>query len=94
MTISRALITVTLLVTGWLLVLVGVTLLDDAAPAVLVLFPSSSFLSELPNHIAVLDITPVSITLASENTHIAAQLYQIGAKIVLPAGLSSCSSEV
>lgn len=90
MTIKAALIALPLLVLGWLSTLAVVALLTDEAPAYVVLLPSQSFLQNLPENIAVMGWSEVSITVASNTDAFAKSLYQSGARLVLPAGLPGC----
>jgi hypothetical protein len=90
MTIRKTLTTGALFLAGWLAILTGVTVLDGSAPAVLIVFPSHEFLAKIPENAAVLDMSPTSITLVSDDTDFVRRLYQAGATLVLPAGLSGC----
>ncbi|MFC4668313.1 hypothetical protein ACFO5X_07080 [Seohaeicola nanhaiensis] len=76
---------------GWLGLLAGVMLVSDVAPAALVMLPSDDFLADLPQGVAILSSTPVSVTLTSEAPGLAAALYASGAWLVLPAGLAGCA---
>ncbi|MBO9395838.1 hypothetical protein J7400_04035 [Shimia sp. R9_2] len=91
MTTRSVLLSLVLLLFGWLGILGAVTLLTDDAPAALVVFPSQDFLERMPKDVAILSASPFSVTLASENAGLAIQLYQKGAWLVLPAGLQGCS---
>ena len=75
----------------WLGTLAGVMALDDSAPAALVLMPTQSFLNNLPADAAILSQNAISITLAAD-TPLPHRLYDAGAWLVLPAGLSGCAS--
>ncbi|PSL19343.1 hypothetical protein [Shimia abyssi] len=90
MTIRALLLALPLLFLGWVSVLLSVAVLSDAAPALVVLFPSNAFLADLPANVAVLGSAPSTITLASETENFALSLYQSGARLVLPAGLPGC----
>lgn len=94
MTIKAALLAIPLLLMGWVGVLAGLTLLSDDAPAALVLFPSQDFLAQMPEGAAMLAATPISVTLASDNSNFALQLYKNGAWLVLPAGLRGCTARL
>ncbi len=76
---------------GWFAVLAGVMLLSDDAPAAVVMFPDATFLNSLPDGTAILSQNAISVTLTSEMTGFGAALYQAGAIMVLPAGLSGCA---
>ena len=66
---------------SWLALLAGVMAWSDAAPAALVPFPSQTFLSALPEDVAILDRFGHA---RSRNT-LAARTR------VLPAGLAGCA---
>lgn len=74
---------------AWIALLIGITRLPNAAPAALVLFPSSEFIKSLPPDVRIIDYTPVSITLTSKKRD-AGAFYALGAYLVLPAGLTGC----
>lgn len=84
MTIRAAL---PLVLLGWLSVLAGVGLIPGAAPAALVLWPEPEVLAALPQDMRILSANGWSVTLAADP----ATLYALGARIVLPAGLSGCA---
>jgi hypothetical protein len=91
MTIRRAiLIALPLVVAGWIGVLALVMRLGGDAPAALVLFPPKGMLSRLPPDVALMSIGPVSVTLRSDAPDLVALLYDAGAVLVLPAGLTAC----
>ena len=80
-----------LLLAVWLGTLAGVMAMSDNAPAALVLMPTQSFLNNLPEDAAILSQNAISITLAAD-TPLPHRLYDAGAWLVLPAGLSGCST--
>ncbi|MCL6282736.1 hypothetical protein M3P21_04260 [Ruegeria sp. 2012CJ41-6] len=90
MTIRQVLLALPLLVLGWLLTLVAVSLMTDAAPAYVVVLPSSDFVDRLDPDMSVLAAGPVTVTLAAEDPRAAMRLYRAGARLVLPAGLPGC----
>ncbi|GAA4216180.1 hypothetical protein GGQ68_004849 [Sagittula marina] len=90
MTIRGLLYTLPIVVAGWLLTLMSVSLLTDEAPAQVVVFPSESFMQSLPADVAILGRNDISVTLTAPRTSFAASLYRSGARIVLPAGLPGC----
>ncbi|MBV7407972.1 hypothetical protein [Maritimibacter sp. DP1N21-5] len=90
MTIRRIALGLVAMVAGWVLVLVVVGLVSDAAPAHVVLFPGQGFLAELPDGVAVVDRSPLSVSLRSDPPGPTGPLYRAGALIVLPAGLPGC----
>jgi hypothetical protein len=89
MTTRRALAGLGLVATGWIAVLAGVMLASDTAPAALVILPSATFLSDLPDA-AILSRTAVSVTISDPGAHLALRAYHAGAMLVLPAGLTGC----
>jgi len=90
MTIKRAILAAPILFGGWLFILISVGLITDSAPASVVLFPSKSFIENLPENVAIISTTSYSLTLSSDMKEFAHALYSNGAWIVLPAGLTGC----
>lgn len=90
MTIKTAFIALPLLFLGWVSTLIMVGLVTDEAPASVVLFPSTAFVDNLPEDVAVLEWGNMSVTLVAQQPNVARRLYQSGAWIVLPAGLRGC----
>lgn len=88
-TTKRMILALPIVVFAWFAIMVGVMRFSDAAPAAVVPFPSQKFMAALPSDVAVLDLTSVSITLANR-PDLARLLYQSGAIVVLPAGLTGC----
>ena len=86
-----ALLAAPMLLVGWLAVLAATTLLTDAAPAHLVLFPTKAFLADLPPQTAIIAASAFTVSLGSEGEGAARSLYQQGAWLVLPAGLPGCA---
>lgn len=89
MTIRRGLLAIPFVFTGWIAVMALVMRLTDAAPAAVVPWPSAAFLNQLPNHAAVIDAGGLAVTFANR-PDLAADLYEAGAWLVLPAGLTGC----
>lgn len=89
---KHTLMVIPLLLVAWLGVLSAVNLISDEAPALVVLFPSETFLHKMPEDVAIVSATPYSVTLASPDAGFALQLYQIGARVVLPSGLTGCAA--
>ncbi|WP_137109635.1 hypothetical protein [Rhodobacter sp. SY28-1] len=87
--LGRWLIAVPLVLAGWVVVLALVAWLGGEAPALLVLFPPDNLIATLPDGVAVVGRGPVSLTV-SGGSDLAAQLYRLGAPLVLPAGLQGC----
>lgn len=90
MTIKSLLCAFPLLGLGWISVLLAVAVFSDAAPAYVVVFPKEGFVEELPNEVALIGSSSMSITLKSTTPQFAMSLYQNGAWLVLPAGLPGC----
>ncbi len=89
MTIKRILLALLLVFFGWIAVMGLVMRFSDAAPAAVVPMPSKAFLRNLPPQAAILDINGLAVTFANR-PDLAAELYEAGAWIVLPAGLTGC----
>ena len=89
MTIKKTSLTAVCALVGWVLLLALVTRFTSAAPSVRVLFPSLSFIMELPP-VSILNKNSWSITLQSNDANLVASLYQKGALLVLPSGLHGC----
>ncbi|MEM9433864.1 MAG: hypothetical protein AAGA12_08075 [Pseudomonadota bacterium] len=80
-----------LLCSLWLGLLATVMATTGAAPAALVPLPSASFLAALPDDVAIVGRSALSVTLAGPSETVS-DLYAAGAWLVLPAGLSGCSA--
>ena len=89
MIIKRLLIGLPLVVIGWIGILAGVMGATGQAPAALVILPPADLLDHLPAGTAVVSIGPYSVTLRGGDD-LVTTLYQAGAKLVLPAGLTGC----
>lgn len=87
--IKRLLIGLPLVGLGWIGILAAVMWITGQAPAALVILPPSDLLDHLPPGTAVVSIGPYSITLRGGDDLVTA-LYQAGATLVLPAGLTGC----
>jgi hypothetical protein len=74
---------------GWIGTLALVMRLGGEAPAALVLFPPAGLVASLPEGVALVGTGPISITLRGGGD-LVAQLYALGAPLVLPAGLAGC----
>lgn len=90
MTIRGAVTAVLCLGAAWLGVLLAVTRLSSAAPAYVVLFPSTDFVAQLAPDIAVTQVNRFSVTVSSSATALPDALFAAGAALVLPAGLEAC----
>ncbi|MEX0338730.1 MAG: hypothetical protein AB3N11_06785 [Arenibacterium sp.] len=89
--IIKAVAALVMVAAGWLGTLATAMIVNDSAPAALVLLPSQAFLSALPADAAILSQNAISITLAAD-TPLPLRLYNAGAWLVLPAGLSGCAT--
>lgn len=90
MTIKTVLFGVMGMALGWLFVLVAVGLATDAAPAQVVILPSDRLMETLPQDVAIMDRTALTLTVESDQPALARRLYASGARLVLPAGLPGC----
>jgi hypothetical protein len=89
MIIKRLLVALPLVGLGWIGILAGVMWITGQAPAALVILPPADLLGHLPAGTAVMSIGPYSVTLRGGDD-LVALLYQAGARLVLPAGLTGC----
>ncbi len=89
MIIRRLALIVPALFLGWIAVMALVMRFSDAAPAAVVILPGEHFLQNLPEA-AILSRSQLTITLKDEAPGFAARLYDAGAWLVLPAGLTGC----
>lgn len=83
------LIAVPLVGVGWIGTLALVMALGGEAPAALVMFPPEGLIRALPDGVSVVSLSPVSVTLRG-GTNLVSTLYDLGAPLVLPAGLTGC----
>lgn len=90
MTIRSLLFQVPVLGVAWICVLAGVSLISDAAPAQVVLFPQARVLENLPEDAAIVSYSGWSVTLVSRERAFARRLYASGALLVLPGQLKGC----
>lgn len=88
---TRLITTLAAVLVGWLAVLALVSVMSDEAPAYVVVFPSARVVHDLPRGVSVVESSAFSITLASDQPGLARALYQSGALLVLPSGLSGCA---
>lgn len=89
MTINRILLALPLVFVGWIAVMAIVLRFSDAAPAAVVPWPTSGFLKNLPQRAAIIDVNGLAVTFANR-PDLARELYDAGAWLVLPAGLTGC----
>ncbi|MCH2094323.1 MAG: hypothetical protein MK160_04315 [Rhodobacteraceae bacterium] len=90
MTTRPLLAALPLLVLTWLATLAAVAVITDQAPAYVVVFPSDALLANLPDDANILSASGLSVTLISDQESFARRLYEHGARLVLPAGLTGC----
>ena len=91
MTIRQALLSLPLIIAGWIGTLAAVLWMGGTAPAAMVILPRADLLSRLPDGISVVDTGRFSITLRGDAALVTA-LYIAGARLVLPAELTNCLS--
>ncbi len=89
MTINRILMVLLLVFVGWIATMAVVMRFSDAAPAAVVPWPTRHFLINLPTQASILDVNGLAITFANR-PELAKELYDAGAWLVLPAGLTGC----
>jgi hypothetical protein len=78
-----------LVVLAWIALMAVVMRFSDAAPAAVIPFHGLQMLSSLPKDAAILEVTPQALTLANR-AGLTRDLYDAGAWLVLPAGLTGC----
>jgi hypothetical protein len=89
--IKRLAIGVVVLVV-WVAASAGIMVSTELAPGALVLFPGKQFVSDLPDHIRILDWRDKRLVVTSTQPGYVAQLYAAGAWLVLPARKNGCVS--
>lgn len=90
MTIRRWALAMFCVFVGWLITLLAVMVLSDAAPGAIVLWPSEDFVTRLPKGAAVAGGGGVWVAIRSEEPGLGEALYRAGGRLVLPAGLPGC----
>ena len=90
MTIKRFALAVPIVLIGWIAVMAGVMRFSDAAPGALVILPPQDLVANLSIEAGILGRSALSVTLASRQPGLAESLYDAGAWLVLPAGLTGC----
>lgn len=88
-TTKRILWAVPLVIAMWIVLMAGVMRFSDAAPAAVVPFPSQKLLAALPSDAGILSLNRHALILANR-PFMARDLYEAGAVLVLPAGLTGC----
>lgn len=89
--ITRLMIGLGCLFTGWVAVLAAVMLVPKSAPAALVPAALPGFAEALPETISIVEQTALGTVLTGEDADLVRALYRAGAVIVLPAGLAGCA---
>ena len=82
--------TISAIAAGWLGLSMVVLALTDAAPGAMVVLPSKTLMNDLPDGVAITEISGLTVTFARAEPGLTAALYQRGAWLVLPAGLTGC----
>lgn len=75
---------------GWFSLQLLVMYFTDAAPGAVILFPSTDFVAQLPQDVAVVGGGGNWIAVKSDAPNLGKNLYGAGAWVVLPAGLPGC----
>ena len=86
---KRIFVAVPVVLVAWFAIMVGVMRFSDATPAAVVLFPRATLLAGLPNDAGILGLNRFALTVANR-PGMARELYDNGAWLVLPAGLTGC----
>lgn len=87
--IRCAAIALPLVLIAWVSVMAVVMRVSDAAPGAVALFPGEGLMRSLPEDTAILGMNRLALTVANR-PGMAAALYEGGALLVLPAGLTGC----
>lgn len=74
---------------AWIAIMAVVMRFSDAAPAAVVIFPTAALLAALPGDTGVLGLNRLALTVANR-PDTTRNLYDAGAWLVLPAGLTGC----
>ena len=88
-TIKRTSYALALVFVGWIAVMAMVMRYSDVAPAAVVLFPSRGLMAQLPEDTSILGLSRTRLTVENAPNTTRA-LYDAGAWLVLPAGLTGC----
>lgn len=88
-TIRRGLYLLLAALTGWIAVMAVVMRVSNAAPAAMAFLPGEALLAALPDETRILGLNRFVLTVAND-PGTAEALYQAGAWLVLPAGLTGC----
>ncbi|MDA8586424.1 hypothetical protein N9L47_09180 [Rhodobacteraceae bacterium] len=88
-TIKRLTLVVPVVLVLWVALMAVVMRVSDVAPGAVVLFPQTSFMEVLPKSAAILGMNQMALTLANR-PGLTGELYDAGAWLVLPAGLTGC----
>lgn len=88
-TIKRLAMVVPMVLVLWVLLMAVVMRFSDVAPGAVILFPRTSLLENLPGDAPILGMNRAVLTLANR-PELTRDLYDAGAWLVLPAGLTGC----
>ncbi|MGI9389575.1 MAG: hypothetical protein ACR2O1_05900 [Boseongicola sp.] len=88
-TIKRIVLAMPIVLIAWIGIMAGVMRFSDTAPAAVVPFPNATLLAALPSETGILGLSRFALTVANR-PDMAHDLYEIGALLVLPAGLTGC----
>ena len=86
---KRIALAVPIVLIAWIAIMAAVMRFSDAAPAAVVPFPNKSLLAALPGDSGILGLHRFALTVANR-PGMARDLYDKGAWLVLPAGLTGC----
>lgn len=86
---KRIVLAVPIVLIAWIAIMAGVMRFSDTAPAAVVPFPGQALLAALPGDTGILGLNRFALTVASR-PGMARELYDQGAWLVLPAGLTGC----
>lgn len=89
MTIKRGFLALPVVLAGWVVVMAAVMRFSDSAPAAVVPFPRAQLLAALPEDSGILGLNRWALTVKNDEGMVKA-LYEAGALLVLPAGLTGC----
>ncbi|NNE89445.1 MAG: hypothetical protein HKN27_15360 [Silicimonas sp.] len=78
-----------LVLVAWIALMAGIMRVSDAAPAAVVPFPSEKLLASLPDDTGILSLGRSALIVANR-PEMTRALYEAGALLVLPAGLTGC----
>ena len=86
---KRIVLALPIVLIAWIAIMAGVMRFSDTAPAAVVPFPRQELLAALPEDAGILGLNRFALTVANR-AGMARELYDQGAWLVLPAGLTGC----